>query len=377
MSIPTSPRSPALPVAGALLIAVLASGCSTTPGFARFMGAPATPARVATAAAPASEADRAFLSQAAMRAMYETDVSRLAAARATSPRVRTYAQWLANRRTQASSEMASLMRAKGVALPTSLPADKATKLQRLAALPPSATSTAGSCASWASRSARPPSPCSRSASAARPTASCGPGSTRRWPRCAASWSPPRTSPAYQAPRARNDHALAIVSVAKARTQRCAHGRFVAVAQALSYNDLQTQPTESACGTPRVNAWLVHPYGRRNLSKEISMASRIPKSSSSKSSGKSGSSSMSNSGSSDTQSERSQPARATAAASAAAPAARRNRPEARAASKRAARGPRHFGKPPTNAWPAKKRPGISVSRVRKGALAGRRATPALS
>ena len=138
MSTPTSPRAQVLPIAGALLMAVLASGCSTTPGFARLMGAPATPARVASAATPASEADRAFLSQAAMRAMYETDVSRLAAARATSPRVRTYAQWLANRRAQASSELASLMRAKGVAPPTALPADKATKLQRLAALPPSA-----------------------------------------------------------------------------------------------------------------------------------------------------------------------------------------------------------------------------------------------
>jgi len=138
MSTPTSPRAQVFPIA-ALLLAVLASGCSTTtPGFSRFMGAPATPAVVAPAATPASEADRAFLSQAAMRAMYETDVSRLAAARATSPRVRTYAQWLANRRAQASSELASLMRAKGVAAPTALPADKATKLQRLAALPPSA-----------------------------------------------------------------------------------------------------------------------------------------------------------------------------------------------------------------------------------------------
>jgi len=138
MKTPTSPGSQAFTVAGALLLAVLASGCSTTPGFSRLMGAPATPATVAPAAPPATEADRAFLSQAAMRAMYETDVSRLAAARATSPRVRTYAQWLANRRTQASSELAALMRAKGVAPPTALPADKATKLQRLAALPPSA-----------------------------------------------------------------------------------------------------------------------------------------------------------------------------------------------------------------------------------------------
>lgn len=135
MRIPTFSFPHVFPVA--LLIAVLASGCSTTPGFARLMGAPATPATVAPATPTASEADRAFLSQAAMRAQYETDVSRLAAARATSPRVRTYAQWLANRRAQGSSELASLMRARGVALPTSLPADKATKLQRLAALRPS------------------------------------------------------------------------------------------------------------------------------------------------------------------------------------------------------------------------------------------------
>jgi putative membrane protein len=99
------------------------------------MGATSTPAVVASK--PASEADRNFLDQVSRLVLYETEVSRLAANRATTPRVRTYAQWLANRRAQGSSELAALLRSRGVASLNGLPADKATKLQRLAALPPS------------------------------------------------------------------------------------------------------------------------------------------------------------------------------------------------------------------------------------------------
>jgi putative membrane protein len=51
--------------------------------------------------------------------------------------VRLYAQALVNQRAQASNELAGLMRAKRVPRPGGLPADKATKLHRLAALRPS------------------------------------------------------------------------------------------------------------------------------------------------------------------------------------------------------------------------------------------------
>jgi putative membrane protein len=65
-------------------------------------------------------------------------VSKLAAERATDPRVRAYAQGLVQRQTQFTNELIALMSAKGVSPPQGLPADKATKLHRLASLPRSA-----------------------------------------------------------------------------------------------------------------------------------------------------------------------------------------------------------------------------------------------
>jgi putative membrane protein len=81
--------------------------------------------------------ERTFMAQAAKRAMYEMQVSRLAVDRATDPRVRAYAQELATYSVQANSELGHLMRARGITRPAGLPADKATKLHRLAALRPS------------------------------------------------------------------------------------------------------------------------------------------------------------------------------------------------------------------------------------------------
>ena len=77
------------------------------------------------------------MAQAAKRAMYDLEVSRLAIDRAIDPRVRSYAQNLATYSVQANSELGHLMRARGLARPAALPADKATKLHRLAALRPS------------------------------------------------------------------------------------------------------------------------------------------------------------------------------------------------------------------------------------------------
>ena len=72
-----------------------------------------------------------------IRDRYEVEVSRLAASRAMSPGVRSYAQMVANHDAQAGNDLAALMRAKGVQPPAGLAADKVTKLDRLAALKPS------------------------------------------------------------------------------------------------------------------------------------------------------------------------------------------------------------------------------------------------
>lgn len=119
--------------AALFLLAAVGAGCSSVPLY----GVPGTPPAAVVAPLPASAADRTFLTQAANRALYEGEVSRLAASRAVSPRVRTFAQWLSTHRAQANSELAALMRAKGVPAPVGLAPHDATKLQRLAALPPS------------------------------------------------------------------------------------------------------------------------------------------------------------------------------------------------------------------------------------------------
>jgi len=114
-----------------VLVAALASGCAPMPGPAE----PAQPARVAVSRL--SDAERTFMARAAARNLYEVEVSRLAASRATSPRVRSYAQMVANQDAQANNELAALMRARGLQPPAGLAPDKTTKLHRLSALRPS------------------------------------------------------------------------------------------------------------------------------------------------------------------------------------------------------------------------------------------------
>ncbi len=111
----------------------LAAGCAP-------LRPPLQPAVVVSPSAPAAATaqERELLSQLAATSLYDIEVSRLAAARATSPRVRSYAQALAAHRVQAWQQLGALMRLRGMHVPTRLEGAAATKLQRLAAVPPSA-----------------------------------------------------------------------------------------------------------------------------------------------------------------------------------------------------------------------------------------------
>lgn len=121
--------------AGLLLVlaGALAAGCAP-------LQAPVQPAVVVAppAPAPVAAAERELLSQLAASSLYEIEVSRLAAARATSPRVRSYARGLAAHRVQSWQQLGALMRARGMQVPTRPEGAAAAKLQRLAAVPPSA-----------------------------------------------------------------------------------------------------------------------------------------------------------------------------------------------------------------------------------------------
>lgn len=130
------PASGASSAPAALLLALaaaLAAGCAP-------LQPPVQPAVVVAPPAPAplTAQERELLSQLAASSLYDIEVSRLAAARATSPRVRSYAQALAAHRVQSWQQLGALMRARGMHVPTRLEGAAATKLQRLAAVPPSA-----------------------------------------------------------------------------------------------------------------------------------------------------------------------------------------------------------------------------------------------
>ena len=111
------------------------TGCATINDI---FGTKPQPAVVAVAPARLNAAERAFVAKAFGKSVYEVEVSRLAAERATDPRVRSYALTLVNVQAEATNELVRIMSAKGVAPPKGLPADKATKLHRLAGLPRSA-----------------------------------------------------------------------------------------------------------------------------------------------------------------------------------------------------------------------------------------------
>jgi putative membrane protein len=114
------------------IIALAACAPLTSPDMR--MGASAPPV-VVPSGPPFNAVEREFVTKVAYKTIYEIEVSKLAADRAVSPAVRTYAQRIVQQQTQMNNELVALMSARGVTPPRSLPADKATKLHRLAALP--------------------------------------------------------------------------------------------------------------------------------------------------------------------------------------------------------------------------------------------------
>ncbi len=123
------------------LAAALAAGCAPSLPLppAPPVQPPAQPAVVVVPPpAPATPQELELLSQLAASSLYDIEVSRLAAARASSAPVRSYAQALAAHRVQAWQQLGGLMRLRGMAVPTQPDAAAAAKLQRLRAVPPSA-----------------------------------------------------------------------------------------------------------------------------------------------------------------------------------------------------------------------------------------------
>lgn len=119
-----------IPLAIALGLALALAGCSSPR--TDVMGAAAL--QPPGAASQFNTTDRELVTQMALGGLYEIEVSRLAAARASSGVVRSYAQMLLDHRAAANAELAQIMQAKAYAPPAALPVDKQAKLDRLKAL---------------------------------------------------------------------------------------------------------------------------------------------------------------------------------------------------------------------------------------------------
>ncbi|HEX2548161.1 MAG TPA: DUF4142 domain-containing protein [Ramlibacter sp.] len=104
--------------------AALASGCSSMHHTS--MGANAAPTAGRLAAA-----DLSFVTTAAGNDLYEIQVSQLAMQRGASAQVKNYAQMLVNHHTMSSNELKTILAAKGVTPPATLPPDKQAKMAQL------------------------------------------------------------------------------------------------------------------------------------------------------------------------------------------------------------------------------------------------------
>jgi putative membrane protein len=110
--------------------AFVLAGCSLMPPDMRMGAGPAY-----APVTPFTAVERDFVTRIATRNVYEIEVSKLAVEKGMSPAVRDYAQTMVVHHTQMNNELVDLMSLHGVPPPKGLPADRATKLHRLAALP--------------------------------------------------------------------------------------------------------------------------------------------------------------------------------------------------------------------------------------------------
>lgn len=110
----------------ALLLAAAAAvaGCASEVD----LRAPGTTLGAAAALAPA---DMNFAMSAARGGLFEVEASRLAAAGATMPAVRGFAQMLVHDHTTANQQLAAVLHRKGLAVPSALPPHLQLQLRRL------------------------------------------------------------------------------------------------------------------------------------------------------------------------------------------------------------------------------------------------------
>jgi putative membrane protein len=99
------------------LVAALLVGLSLGPAVAQLSAPGSSTAKKTSPGSQVDRADRKFMTEAAQSGLYEVEVSKLAAAKATDPAVKSFATMLVDQHTAANSELAQLAKDKGVELP--------------------------------------------------------------------------------------------------------------------------------------------------------------------------------------------------------------------------------------------------------------------
>lgn len=88
-------------------------------------------ARSSDKASKVARGDEKFMTKAAEDGMFEVEVAKVAAGKATSPEVKAFATMMVDDHTKANSELMQLASSKGVQLPTAMPAGKRRDLDKM------------------------------------------------------------------------------------------------------------------------------------------------------------------------------------------------------------------------------------------------------
>lgn len=86
---------------------------------------------MATVHADTSKKDEEFLTKAAAGGLYEVEAGKLAQGKAKSDRVKSFGSMLVKDHEAANDELKDLAKRKSVALPTAIPADKQSRLDKI------------------------------------------------------------------------------------------------------------------------------------------------------------------------------------------------------------------------------------------------------
>jgi len=110
------------------------SGTGTSAGAGTATGTSTTSSSGTASTAPLQAADQKFLTEAAAGGMFEVEVGKLAAEKATDPGVKSFAQMLVDDHSTANDKLRQIATGHNVALPASLPDDKKKELDQLSKL---------------------------------------------------------------------------------------------------------------------------------------------------------------------------------------------------------------------------------------------------